>query len=429
MTLISVIVPAINEAGNIELLIQRIKKTIKEITDHYEIIVVDGHSTDDTITIAKKAGATVISQKNVGFGGALRDGFAAAKGQYIITIDGDLSHEPEIITAMWKEKESADILIGSRYAAGGSAEQSLTRKLLSRSLNTFFSIFLSIPVKDTSSNFRMYKRKVLQEIEITCTKFDVLQEILVLSLSRGFTLKEVPMHYQPRQYGVSKAKIISFVKAYSKTFVKLWTIRNSIQSCDYDERAYYSIIPIQRYWQRKRYKIIMNFLEQNGAENKKILDIGCGTSKIIQNLPSAVAIDIQFHKLRYIQKSNLYRIQASTFFIPFQDGTFDIIISSQVIEHVPYKKEMFEEFFRVIKPEGFLIIGTPDYNTTIWNVIEYIYKLFPNTYGDEHITHYSLKQIQQIFKENNFDILKVKYVFGAELIALARKQPANKKKA
>lgn len=421
MIVISVIVPAINEADNIGTLVQRIKETAEAITKKYEIIVVDGNSTDNTVINAKKSGAKVLVQHDAGFGGALRDGFAAAKGDYIITIDGDLSHEPEMIKTLWEQREHADIVIASRYVHGGSAVQSRMRKFLSRSLNIFFSLFLSIPAKDTSSNFRMYTRSVLEELDIECTKFDVLQEILVLALSKGFTIKEVPMHYQPRQYGVSKAKIMSFVNAYSATFVKLWSIRNSIQSCDYDERAYYSIIPLQRYWQRKRYDIVMHFLKENNLHHKKILDIGCGTSKIIQDMPLSVAMDIQFHKLRYLRKSNPQRLQASTFSLPFQDASFDVVISSQVIEHIPYKQEIFTEISRVLHPGGVLILGTPDYGTITWNVAERIYKLFPNTYGDEYITHYDLKQINQIFKDNSFEVLDVKYVCGAEMIIVAKK--------
>ncbi len=225
MVIISVLVPVINEAGNIGVLVERIRKSVEGITRKYEIIVVDGHSTDNTVQAAQNVGAIVILQKNTGFGGALRDGFTAAKGTYVITIDGDLSHEPEMIKALWDQREYADIIIASRYVRGGSAVQSFSRKLLSRSLNLFFSLFLSIPAKDTSSNFRMYKKSVLEELETECTKFDVLQEILVLALSRGFNIKEVPMHYQPRQYGVSKAKIMSFVKAYSGTFMRLWILR------------------------------------------------------------------------------------------------------------------------------------------------------------------------------------------------------------
>lgn len=419
MARISVIIPTLNEAGNIGKLVARIKNIVSLVTQEYEIIVVDGHSSDATIKNAQKSGARSIIQKSKGFGGALKDGFATARGEYIITIDGDLSHNPDVITVMWKHRNDADILVGSRYIKGGSAKQSLTRKILSRTLNTTFSTLLSIPVRDMSSNLRMYRRTVIDTIDIQCTKFDVLQEILVRACAQGFTIKEVPMHYEPREYGVSKAKIASFTKAYLETFLKLFALRNSIKSADYDARAYFSLNPLQRYWQQKRHRIIMKFL----GEQKKgaILDLGCGTSLIIQQLPHAVATDVLFNKLRFLKRTNSKRILSSTFAIPCKGRVFDAIISSQVIEHIPSKKELFIEFKRVLRPGGTLILGTPDYDKAAWNAIEWIYKKFPTTYGHEHITHYTQKSLAALLEQFGFTIQNIEYICDGEMIIKAQK--------
>lgn len=415
--LITIIIPALNEGENIGKLINSIKEKIAAITNDYEIIVVDGQSNDATVENATKAGATVIVQKQKGFGNALKEGFKCAKGDYVITIDGDLSHNPDVIDVFWKERETADILIGSRYVTGGSAEQSILRKILSRTLNNIFAKGLSIPFKDLSSNLRMYRHEVLNEIKITGINFDALQEILIQAFSKGFEIKEVPMQYRSREWGVSKSKMWTFAKTYLKTFLKLWNLRNSTNSCDYDSRAYTSIIPLQRYWQRKRYKKITKIVNNNS----KILDAGCGTSKIIQNLPQAIALDILFNKLRYLKKTNNKRIQASTITLPFKNGVFDLVLSSQVIEHIPYKPEIFKEFRRVLKTNGTLILGTPDYDKTTWNIIEWLYKKIPNTYGDEHITHYNKKSLTELLKQNKFAIKNVSYVCNSELILTAQK--------
>ncbi len=432
MVLISVVVPAINEAENLKILIPQIKKTLIPITKEYEIIVVDGHSTDATVQEAKKAGAIVVVQKEIGFGSALKEGFAQAKGEYIITIDADLSHEPEIIKAMWREKENADILIGSRYVRGGSAQQSLLRKMLSISLNRTLSGFLALPLKDLSSNFRMYKRTVLEEIGITSSGFEALLEILIQSVLRGFSIKEVPLQYHSRNCGVSKVRNISFGFAYWKTFFRFWKLRNSIQACDYDARGYSSLIPIQWYWHRRRYAIIMkNLPTVSGSsckENNSILDIGCGSSMIIQDLPNAVALDVIFSKLRYLKKTNKKRITASVFSLPFQDKAFNTIIISEVIEHIPPKKEIFEELVRVLQPNGTLIIGTPDYATVSWNATEWIYDKFQNTYGHEHITHYTKEGLSKILKEYNFTVEGIDYICQGDMILKAKLHPQENEK-
>lgn len=229
MVLVSIVIPAKNEAGNVGILIRRIEHIFKNITDNYEIIVIDGHSTDATVHNAKKAGARVVVQTIPGFGGALKEGFAQSHGEYTLTIDGDLSHSPEFIVAMWKKRNDADIIIGSRYIDGGSANQpSLLRYSLSKFLNIFFSTFLSIPVKDTSSNFRIYRKKVLQNLTILCRDFDALQEILVRSQIKGYSMTEVPINYRPRIYGVSKLNLTLFGASYLKTLLRLWFVKNHL---------------------------------------------------------------------------------------------------------------------------------------------------------------------------------------------------------
>lgn len=392
-TEISVVLPTYNEGGNVGELIQRLNKVLSSLTKKYEIIVVDGHSKDNTVKEAKETGAKVFLQKEKGYGAALKEGFQAAKGDYIITMDADLSHDPIFIRDLWKKRHSYDLVIASRNIKGGKADMPITRRMLSRLLNLFFSYVLSTPVKDLSSGYRMYKKEVLDEIKIVGKDFNVLQEILVRAYSAGFMITEIPFHYKPRKAGKTKAQLLKFFVSYLKTLKRLWSLRNSIESADYDERAYYSKIPLQRYWQRKRYKLVMKFLSKDDKSGKnKVLDIGCGSSKIIQNLPEAIGLDKDSKKLRYLRKTNKHLVNASINDLPFKDNSFDTVICSQVIEHIKVDKKTFCEMNRVLKNNGKLIIGTPDYSTTSWRFWEWIYgKVLSKAYADEHITHYTKK--------------------------------------
>ncbi len=144
--------------------------------------------------------------------------------------------------------------------------------------------------------------------------------------------------------------------------MKLWTLRNSIASADYDDRAFYSIIPLQRYWQRKRHRITTSWAR--GAN--RTLDIGCGSSVIIQSLNNAIGMDLSMGKLRFVGRLGIPLVRASAFALPFSDHSFDCVISSQVIEHIAYEETLFSEMSRVLTPGGTLIIGTPDYSTRGW---------------------------------------------------------------
>lgn len=222
---VSLVIPTLNEAGNIGEVVQRARRVFGELGVEHEILIVDGGSTDATCPEAEAAGARVLREDGLSYGRALRDGFAAARGSVILTMDSDLSHEPEFIETMWRNRDSADIIIASRYVLGGKADMSQFRYVLSRILNTVFTTILRVPVKDISSGFRLYRRSALQSIEITARDFDVLEEILIKLYVRGHRVREVPFHYKPRKAGKSHAKLFRFAIAYLRTLWKMGRIR------------------------------------------------------------------------------------------------------------------------------------------------------------------------------------------------------------
>jgi dolichol-phosphate mannosyltransferase len=224
---LSIIIPALNEAGNIGPLVTRCRSTISGLGLNAEILVVDGGSQDGTVQEATDAGGRVIQQEGRGYGGALRTGFAAARGRHVQTMDSDLSHEPEVIVSLWEARNLADIVIASRYVPGGGGEMPATRAVLSRILNVVFTKAFRLGIHDISSGFRLYRRSALQSITFHASDFDVLEEILILIANQGGTLTEVPFQYRPRQAGRSHAKLFKFGVAYCRTFYKMWKLRTS----------------------------------------------------------------------------------------------------------------------------------------------------------------------------------------------------------
>lgn len=412
---LSIVIPALNEKGNIEMVLRETEAAARELRLDYEMIVVDGGSRDGTPEIAKSISdhVKVVHQREVGYGGALREGFQAAEGNFILTMDADFSHDPIFLSSFWNARNDAEMIIGSRYVPKGVAIMPFSRKMMSMALNQMFRRGLSVPCHDLSSGFRMYRSAAVQSLSLDSTNFDILQEILIRLYAQGFQITEIPIRYRPRESGSSHAKLIRFGIAYLRTFWAMWRLRNSIESADYDDRAYDSIIPLQRYWQRKRCSILDAFAVKEGL----ILDVGCGSSRILACPANMIGVDIQLNKLRYGRKFRRPLVNASIWSLPFRDHSFDCVICSEVVEHIPGGIQPFLELRRVLKPNGILVIGTPDYDHATWRMIEAAYRfIVPGGYADEHITRYSLASMKKLLNDLGFRVLDTKYIFNSEMI-------------
>ena len=416
---VTVVIPAWNERDNLELLLPAVKEVLAGLGLQAQIVVADGGSTDQTRETARRWGAQVVTQTEPGYGNALLAGFSVAAAPYILTMDADLSHRPSFLEAFWRHRHDAEILIASRYVPGARADMSAVRRLLSIVLNRVYARALSTPFRDLSSGFRMYRRDVLAGVPVVSRSFDMLQEILIRVDAEGWRIREIPFHYMSRGSGRSHVRLLRFGWAYLTTLVRMWRFRNSIDAADYDSRAYDSPIWLQRYWQRARHRIVLDFVR--GCE--QVLDVGCGSSRMILDLPNAIGLDIRQNKLRWLSWRRSRLVRASCEQLPFADGTLDGLIHSEVIEHLPDDPAILGECRRVLRTGGILVLGTPDYGRVLWPVLEWIHsRLLPGGYAHEHITRFTRRSLADRLDREGFEVLECRYVGGCEMIFKARKR-------
>lgn len=203
---ISIVIPAYNEEKNIDDILFRTNATLETIGVPYEIIVIDDGSTDKTKLMATRHKATVLSNgTNRGKGYALKKGIQNANGNIMITMDADGSHQPEDIPKLLVPLlHGADIVLGSRFI--GKREQYSTKKLHifgNKIFNLLIALLTGRRITDSQTGFRAYKKKIIEEIEITSKGYEVETELTVKTLKNGYTVHEEPITPERRKDGSS----------------------------------------------------------------------------------------------------------------------------------------------------------------------------------------------------------------------------------
>ncbi len=200
---VSVIIPTLNEAANLPHVFARLP-----FQELFEVILVDGHSTDDTVEVARTLwpAVRVVLQDDTGKGNALACGFAAARGDIIVMLDADGSTDPaEIPSYLDRLFDGADFAKGSRFmAGGGSLDITPIRKLGNRSLGAIVNVLFGTRYTDLCYGYNAFWSELLPMINVTCAGFEVETFINVRVAKAGLVVSEVPSVERERIHGESK---------------------------------------------------------------------------------------------------------------------------------------------------------------------------------------------------------------------------------
>lgn len=230
--LLSVIMPALNEAGCIAATIQHLALELNLNNIPHEIVVVDDGSTDETWNILqslKEIVPSLVPMQNTtelhGFGRAIIFGIDNSKGDAVVFMMADESDDNRDVVQYWKLlNEGWECVFGSRFIKGGGVIDYPWFKLrLNRIVNTFIKWVFRISLNDTTNAFKAYRRTVIDGCRpLLSPHFNLTVELPLKAIVRGYTWTTIPITWRNRRTGVAKLKLKEMGSRYFFIVAYVW---------------------------------------------------------------------------------------------------------------------------------------------------------------------------------------------------------------
>ena len=197
---VSVVIPCLNEAGNVEECVRRSLAALADAGLNGEVVVADNDSDDGSGELATRAGARVVLEPRRGYGSAYLAGFAAARGEFVVMLDADMTYPFEEIPRFVSElREGADLVMGDRMdniqpGAMHWMHRYIGNPLLSGTLNLFFRT----GIRDAHCGMRGLRRDILPRLDLRTTGMEFASEMVIRASKEKLDIREFPIEYAPR---------------------------------------------------------------------------------------------------------------------------------------------------------------------------------------------------------------------------------------
>ncbi len=207
--LVSVVIPCLNEAANIERCVTAAREALAAMGVSGEVVVADNDSEDDSAALARGAGARVVDEPRRGYGSAYLAGFAASRGRYIVMADADLTYDfneiPRFVAAL---EDGAEMVIGDRMDnIQPGAMPWLHRYVGNPVLTGLLNLFFDTGIKDAHCGMRALRREVLEQLDLRTTGMEFASEMVIRAAKENLRIAEFPIEYHPRG---GESKLSSF---------------------------------------------------------------------------------------------------------------------------------------------------------------------------------------------------------------------------
>jgi glycosyltransferase involved in cell wall biosynthesis len=217
--------PAYNDAGTIASMVVVTDLTLRNLTDDYEIVVVNDGSPDHVGDILADLQPhyprlrVVTHTKNRGYGGALRSGFAAASKDLVFYTDGDAQYDPRELTDLVRAlRDDVDVVQGYKI----QRHDPMHRVIIGRLYHWGVKVAFGLKMRDVDCDFRLIRRRIFDRVELTQDSGVICLELMKRVQDAGYRLVEVPVHHYHRAYGTSQFFNFRRTSAVGRALFGLW---------------------------------------------------------------------------------------------------------------------------------------------------------------------------------------------------------------
>jgi glycosyltransferase involved in cell wall biosynthesis/ubiquinone/menaquinone biosynthesis C-methylase UbiE len=402
---LSVIIPAYNEAGTIKEIVRRVQET----PFNKEILVVDDGSTDGTREVLAALNSTdvkvIFHESNRGKGAAVRTGFAAASGDYVILQDADLEYDPRDYAQLLEPliAGDADVVYGSRFTGSPRRVLLYWHTVANRLLTLLSNMVTNLNLTDMETGYKAFRIDVVRRLSLESNRFGIEPEITAKVAKLRCRIYEVPISYRGRTYDEGK-KIrwtdgVSAVRAIIR--YGLFTGRSTSHA---GEETLTTVDALGHYnewlWKHMR-----------NAVGQRVFEAGCGTGTITRHLAARerlIAADIDHHYVatlqgRYADRPNVqieWADFASDEWPSLESERIDTVVCMNVLEHLPDDRAVLERFNDILEPGGRLVLLVPAH--------QWLYGSMDEALG--HYRRYELPALSSLCQSSGFAVEKAEYL-------------------
>ncbi len=435
---VSLVIPVYNGSGLLEKNLTPFLEYLKARPYWVQLILVDDGSQDwvKTKAYAERNGLIYIQQRpNQGKGYALKLGFERAVGKICIFTDADIPFQygnfDKLVEKLNNDPEQ--LVIGDRTLPDSVyfEKTGFLRKLGSALVVRMAHAMLFKTHCDTQCGLKGGGGSVMKTLfsNSMINGFAIDIELIYLAIRFNIKIGKIPVQLRYNDstsvniflHGIQLLKDIYRIRKYHKN-TEFYVRKGDKVHIEggYQFNAYYHGILCQRYWHKFKVRSALDNLSIEPG--MKVLDAGCGsgvlTAIVAQENPDVTAIGIDGNvdaiafchsKWRYLENASFLNMKIDEL-SALEDSTIDRIAFLEVLEHItPFQaKWVLKEFNRILSPEGFLVVSTPN-RRSFWPVQEFLIDLFqlaPKLKGDQHEKLYSSKELEEVTKSNGFIVVK-----------------------